>query len=233
MAASLKALDRPRSLSDRAYTTLRAHLMSGRFSSGQMLQEEGLAAQLGVSRTPVREALARLASEGLLESSGRSFVLPALSRADIEDIYELRLMLEPTAVSHVAERIAGRKDLQPLREQLAAMAAAHSSDDREAFIEANYRYRAVWLRLVPNRRLLRAIELYADHVRYLRALTLGDRATRSVVLKGLKRLTSTFAAGKPDEAAAAMRDHLREAKRILQEALDRQTESEDGHAVHI
>ena len=233
MAASLKALDRPRSLSDQAYTTLRAHLISGRFASGQMLQEEGLAAQLGVSRTPIREALARLASEGLLETAGRSFVLPALSRTDIDDIYELRLMLEPAAVRHVAEHLPGRKDLQALRDELAAMAAAHASDDTDGFIEANYRYRAAWLRLVSNRRLLRAIELYADHVRYLRALTLGDRATRSVVLKGLKRLTSTFAAGNPDEAAAAMRNHLGEAKRILQEALERRSEGGDGHAVQV
>jgi DNA-binding GntR family transcriptional regulator len=233
MAASLQALDRPRSLGDRTYAALRTHLLSGRFSGGEPLPETTLAAQLGVSRTPVREALARLASEGLLASVGRSFVLPALSRDDIDDIYELRLMLEPAAGRRVAERIAGRKDLQPLREQLAAMVAAHSAEDTEGFIEANYRYRAAWLQLVPNQRLLRAIELYADHVRYLRALTLGDPTTRSVVLKGLKRLTAAFAAGKADDAADAMGDHLREARRILREAIDHRIESGNGHGVHM
>jgi DNA-binding GntR family transcriptional regulator len=231
MAPSLKALDRPRSLSDRTYHALRDHLLSGRFADGQLLPEAGLAAQLGVSRTPVREALARLASEGLLESAGRSFVLPALSRADIDDIYELRLMLEPEAVCQAAGRIAGSAQLREIRDQVAAMTAAHAADDTEAFTEANYRYRAAWLELVPNRRLLRAIELYADHVRYLRALTLGNRETRIVVLRGLKRLAAAFAAGKADDAAVAMRDHLREAKRILQEALSRQQERQNGHAV--
>jgi DNA-binding GntR family transcriptional regulator len=233
MAPSLKALDRPRSLGDRTYHALRDHLLSGRVPDGQLLPEAGLAAQLGVSRTPVREALARLASEGLLESAGRSFVLPALSRADIDDIYELRLMLEPEAVRQAARRIAGSPQLRNIRDQVAAMAAAHADDDTAAFTEANYRYRAAWLELVPNRRLLRAIELYADHVRYLRALTLGDRETRVVVLKGLKRLAAAFAAGKPDEASAAMRDHLGEAKRILQEALARQQERQNGHAVQV
>lgn len=222
MAASLKTLDRARSLSDRTYLALRDHLVSGRFVGGEPMQEEALAAQLGVSRTPVREALARLASEGLLESSGRSFVLPALSRADIDDIYELRMLLEPEAIRQVAERLAGRKQLQPIHDQLAAMVAAHAAGDAEAFSDANYRYRAAWLELVPNRRLLRAIELYADHVRYLRVLTLGQVSTRTVVLKGLIRLAAAFADGKPDAAAVAMRDHLHEAKRILQEALDRQ-----------
>jgi DNA-binding GntR family transcriptional regulator len=66
--AALKTLKRPRSLGDSAYHSLRGHLRSGLIVSGQPLQEEDLAQQLGVSRTPVREALTRLASEGLLVS---------------------------------------------------------------------------------------------------------------------------------------------------------------------
>lgn len=231
MATSLKTLERPRSLGDRTYLALRDHLLSGRFSGGQSLQEAALAAQLGVSRTPVREALARLASEGLVEPAGRSFVLPALSRADIDDIYELRLILEPEAIRQAAPRLSGRGQSEPIRVQIAAMVAAHSAGDVPTFIEANYRYRAAWLAVVPNRRLLRAIELYADHVRYLRMLTLGDAATRAVVLKGLKRLATEFAAGRAADAAVAMGDHLREAKRILQEALARQEQRQNGHAL--
>jgi DNA-binding GntR family transcriptional regulator len=214
----LKVLERPRPLGDRVYMTLREHLCSGLLPSGRPLQEAALAAQLGVSRTPVREALARLASEGLLGSDGRSFVVPLLSEADIDDIYELRLLLEPEALRQVAMRIREKAQLVPLREQLAAMVAAHADNDVEAFMDANYRYRAAWLEMVPNRRLLRAIEIYADHVRYLRALTLGDRGVRTIVLNGLKRLAAALSAGDGAGASAAMRDHLLEAKRILREA---------------
>lgn len=196
-----------------------------------MLPEASLAAQLGVSRTPVREALLRLACEGLLEPSGRSFVRPVLSRADINEIYELRLMLEPEAARQVARQSRGRVWLKPIREHLAAMVEAHAAGDADAFIDANDGYRAAWLELVPNRRLLRATELYADHVRYLRLLTLGDHATRKVVITGLKRLTAAFAAAKAGEAAAAMRDHLGAAKRILLEALELEENGELEHGV--
>ena len=211
----LQVLKRPEPLGDRVYATLREYVRAGRIPTGQPLQEAALAAQLGVSRTPVREALARLASEGLVEAEGRSFTLPALSVGDIEDIYALRFLLEPEALRLIAAEKPERKTLAPLRAALDDMAAAHEARDGAAFMEANYRYRDAWTALVPNKRLVRAIHLYADHVRYLRAFTLDDAAVRLLVLKGLKRLALALAAGDGEAAAAAMRSHLANAQRIL------------------
>lgn len=215
MIARLQALERPEPLGDRVYATLREYLRAGRIPTGQPLQEAALAAQLGVSRTPVREALARLASEGLVVAEGRSFTLPVLALSDIEDIYALRFMLEPEALRLVAASRPDRKQLAPLRRALEDMAAANEAGDGAAFMDANYRYRDAWTALVPNKRLMRAIQLYADHVRYLRAFTLDDAAVRTLVLKGLKRLTMALAAGEGEAAAQAMRAHLENAKRIL------------------
>lgn len=215
MNDKLQTLERPEPLSERVYSTLREHLRAGRIAAGQPLQEGVLAAQLGVSRTPVREALARLASEGLVVADGRSFTFPALSVGDIEDIYALRFLLEPEALRLVAARRPDRKALAPLRVALEDMAAAHEAGDGAAFMEANYRYRDAWTDLVPNKRLVRAISLYADHVRYLRAFTLDTPAVRGIVLKGLKQLLAALAAGDGDAAAAAMRTHLGNAKGIL------------------
>jgi len=217
MIAKLKVLQRPESLSDRVYATLRDYLRAGRVPLGQPLAEAALAAQLGVSRTPVREALARLAADGLLVSDGRSFTVPVLSDGDVEDIYALRFLLEPEALREIAAARPSKKTLAPLRRALEEMVAAHAEDDGAEFMEANYRYRTAWMALVPNRRLARAIELYADHVRYLRAFTLGESVVRSVVLKGLRRVQAALGAGDGEAAAKAMDAHLREAKRILLE----------------
>jgi DNA-binding GntR family transcriptional regulator len=221
MIARLQALERPEPLGDRVYATLREYLRAGRIAAGQPLQEAALAAQLGVSRTPVREALARLASDGLVVAEGRSFILPALTVADIEDIYALRFLLEPEALRLAAASRPDKKQLAPLRKALDAMAAANEAGDGAGFMEANYRYRDAWTALVPNKRLVRAIQLYADHVRYLRAFTLDDPAVRAVVLKGLKRLMLALAAGDGDAAAQAMQSHLENAKRILLELTGR------------
>jgi len=163
----------------------------------------------------VREALARLASDGLVVAEGRSFIVPALAEGDIEDIYALRFLLEPEALRLVAASRPERKALAPLRAALDEMAAAHEAGDGAAFMDANYRYRDAWTALVPNKRLVRAIHLYADHVRYLRAFTLDNAAVRALVLKGLKQLTAALAAGDGEAAAAAMRAHLENARRIL------------------
>jgi len=217
MITKLKGLPSPEPLGDRVYATLREYLRAGRVPVGQPLAEAALAAQLGVSRTPVREALARLASDGLLVSDGRSFIVPALSDDDVENIYALRFLLEPEALREIAAARPARKTLAPLRKAIDDMAAAHAAGDGAEFMEANYRYRTAWMALIPNPRLARAIELYADHVRYLRAFTLGDAAVRNVVLKGLRRLQATLTAGDGEAAAEAMNAHLREAQRILLE----------------
>jgi len=215
MVTRLRTLQRPEPLGERVYATLRDYLRAGRIRAGQPLQEGVLAARLGVSRTPVREALARLASEGLVVADGRSFALPSLSVGDIDDIYALRFLLEPEALRLVAVSRPDRKALAPLRAALEDMAVANEAADGAAFMEANYRFRDAWTALVPNKRLVRAIQLYADHVRYLRAFTLDTPAVRSIVLKGLRQLASALADGDGEAAAQAMRMHLGNAKRIL------------------
>ncbi len=215
MVTSIKPLQRPLALGDQVYQTLRGHLRNGTIVSGQPLQEVQLAEKLGVSRTPVREALARLASEGLLASDGRSFVVPSLSLEDVDDIYEVRFLIEPAALRRVAEFTTDAVVRAPIDEALAAAAAAYKGNDADAFREANIRFRNAWIALVPNRRLVRAIEQYADHMMRIRALTLGDPKIRNIVLKGLKRIAEALAAGDGDAAAAAMRDHLGEAKRCF------------------
>ncbi len=215
MVSSLKPVERPLALSDQVYQTLRANISDGKILPGQALQEVQLAALLGVSRTPVREALTRLAGDGLLCADGRSFVVPSLTLADVDDIYELRSLLEPEALRRVAAQTTDPKVHAPILDALEASRAAHEAGDNVAFMEANARFRSAWLALVPNPRLARAVELYANHVHHLRSVTLDSTKVRNVVLGGLKRIARALVAGNGDAAALAMQDHLTEARQAF------------------
>lgn len=216
-AAPMLPLQRPQALAEQVYRALRDRLRSGAIGAGEVLQEVPLAAQLGVSRTPVREAMARLASEGLLATDRRSFAVPALTLADVDDIYELRFLLEPAAMRGIAARAAAAR--APIGAALEAAAAAHRAGDAAAFREANVAYRQAWLKLVPNTRLVRIIELYADHMQHIRTLTLGEARVRTIVLRGLRRITAALAAGDADAAEHAVREHLQQARLAFVEAL--------------
>jgi DNA-binding GntR family transcriptional regulator len=212
---SLKPVERQLALAEQVYNALRAQLRSGAIGAGQALQEVPLAEQLGVSRTPVREAMARLASEGLLAADRRSFTVPALSLQDVDDIYEVRFLVEPAALRRIAPLAADAARRRAIDAALVDAAAAHRGGDSDAFREANVRYRAAWLALLPNARLVRVVELYADHLQHIRALTLDDASVRTVVLRGLKRITAALAAGDGDTAAKAMHEHLLQARRAF------------------
>lgn len=220
MPPQLKPLDRPIALADQVYQTLRDQLRTGRIGPSERLQEVALATQLGVSRTPVREALARLASEGLVEADGRSFAVPGLTSDDLADIYALRSLLEPEAVRLASARAADSALRKPLESALADAVAAHAAGDAEAFIAANTRFREAWLALVPNGRMVRAIGVYADHVRHLRVLTLADPDVRAGALEGMKQIASALCSGDAAAAGRAMLEQLERAKRALVDQMD-------------
>jgi DNA-binding GntR family transcriptional regulator len=216
---TLRPIERSASLAEQVYVTLRERLRSGAMSWDEPLREVALAAQLGVSRTPIREALARLASEGLIRVGGRSFAVPALSEEDIEEIYELRVLLETEAIRQAAMSAPPGRDrsLVAIRHALRAAEAAHGAGDAKRFVTANREFRGAWLALVTNRRLVQAVELYADHVRALQRSTLGVPARQRVVIAGMKAMHDAVQARDGEAASRSMRHYLGVARDAMRE----------------
>ncbi|MCX7167367.1 MAG: GntR family transcriptional regulator [Rhodocyclales bacterium] len=229
MNTSIKPLDRPAGLADRVYHQLRDNIGSHQIRPGERLQEVSLAAQLGVSRTPVREALARLENEGMISVEGRGFVVPELTDADVEEIYQLRFLLEPAAARSAIAEITGAADLASMASAIDDAVAAEKGGDFRAFLDANSRFHNAWRALVPNRRMSKLLDQYVGHVRFLRVLTLGDATARKAALTGMKNIHGAFKKRDADAAAAAMHKHLEAAKHFLIEAIaqiDREKEAE-------
>ena len=94
------------SVREKTYESLKSAIFSGRYSPGERLAEEHLAQELGVSRTPVREALHKLEQDGLIEPmGGRGFCIPRDSREEIEDLFEIRTVLEGYTLKLICEKI--------------------------------------------------------------------------------------------------------------------------------
>ncbi|MFH1873542.1 MAG: GntR family transcriptional regulator [Pseudomonadota bacterium] len=234
MNTSIKPLERPAGLADRVYHQLRDNIGSHQIRPGERLQEVSLAAQLGVSRTPVREALARLESEGMIAVEGRGFVVPELTDADIEEIYQLRFLLEPAAARTAVAEISSPTDLASMAAAIDEATAADKNGDFRAFLEANSRFHNAWRALIPNRRMSKLLDQYVGHVRFLRVLTLGDASARKTALTGMKNIHAAFKKRDPDAAAAAMHKHLEAAKHFLItaiEEIDQEKEAEQSASV--
>jgi DNA-binding GntR family transcriptional regulator len=108
-----------------------------------------------------------------------------------------------------------------IRRALDQAERAHSRADAESFIAANRAFRAAWLSLVRNRRLARSVELYAEHVRALQLLTLGDPQRQKVVLRGMKEILRALEHRDEREAAQAMKRYLVISRSAMLQAADR------------
>jgi DNA-binding GntR family transcriptional regulator len=193
----------------RVYDHLRVEILEGELEPGTELAEVALSEQLGVSRGPIREAIGRLAAEGLVEvRPRRGAVVRSLSKEEFLELYQVREALERMAVQLAVPRLTETqlKELAALNEVMDS-SAAH--EDVHGFFEANVAFHGRLLEASGNRKLQ---ELYRQLLgqlgRYrLRSLTLRGNLQRSVsehaaILRAAKR-------GDADRAAQLMAEHIR------------------------
>ena len=196
---------------DAVYDRLRRDLANGRIAPGEKLSETGLAEALGVSRTPVREALSQLMNDGLLVALGRGYTRPDLSAADVEHIYEMRLLIEPAVARQSAEQ-AGHGDVRTLEQALEEEEAAADLPDPAAFIDANLAYRAALLAPCHNDRLTSCAQLFTDQICQVMHLTLGPVANRRTTVDFHRAIFDGVRDRDGTRAAAAMTELLYRAR---------------------
>jgi DNA-binding GntR family transcriptional regulator len=198
-------------LRDQAYAALRDMLRSGSFPADGAVEND-LAAQLNVSRTPVREALFQLCREGFLEDTGRGYRVPELSAADMEEIIELRLMVEPDAAALAVSR-AEPAAVRAIKREAENEAKAHRAGDVGAFIAANAAFRMRLLESCGNRRVSQVLGGLDDQIQRLRARTLNVAANRELTIAQHAKVMEALGRRDGDAAARAMRVLLKAARK--------------------
>lgn len=196
------------SLADRVYGRIRALILSGELAPGEPLRQEALAEGLGTSRTPLREALNRLASEGLIEfRPHRSAVVATFTARDIEADYEARALLEPAAARLAAER-APRETAAALESALEAQRRAGQDIERQ--FEANRGFHVALVAGSGNPHLTRFVEsLWGGRIApvfYARQARRPGRTRQD--LREHTEIAKLVGAGDADAAAEAVGQHL-------------------------
>jgi DNA-binding GntR family transcriptional regulator len=222
VAIAAREAAHPGSLVEVAYQRLREQILDNSLPPGFRALEQELADRLGISRTPVREALIRLQQEGLVEVIPRHGmqVLP-VSAADMKDIHEVLTALEGAAAEIVARRAPGEAELAPLVQASRDMAKALKVDDLDAWAEADERFHRGLIELSGNRLLIEAVLNLWDRAHRARVATLRLRAKPVNSTKEHTLLLERLRAGDAKGAVEANRAHRERASRELLEILER------------
>lgn len=220
----------PRSLGAQAYDEIRARLRTDAVTPESRLVEADLAAQLGMSRVPIRQALHSLVAEGLLVGTARGYRVPTLSSRDIEDVFELRKLLEPRAAALAARDIT-EQQIEALRQHISSAWQAHREGDIGWLFQCSLRFRDTWLGAVRNARLAETITRYSDQVLQVRHLTLKIPAIQEAAIVGFEAILKALEARDSIAASDVMLQFVLAAERdyaALQEGTAQGDTAESG-----
>jgi DNA-binding GntR family transcriptional regulator len=219
-------LTAPKQLRDLAVERLRAMIAQGKLRGGDWLRQAALSAELGISYTPIREALKQLEAEGLVEHVPyRGVRVVEFRLDDILDIYAIRLALEPQAAASAAQRIA-EPDLEALRQLHGRMCQLHGAEALAEVRELNERFH---LKIVEASgrtyliRTLRAIWTWFPKMLWSQFLPDGDPPQREAQDNAdHAQILAALEARDPEAAECATRQHLERARQTLLDALEAQ-----------
>jgi DNA-binding GntR family transcriptional regulator len=213
-------IDRPRSLAATVAERLRQAIVDAELALGSELSEAGLAAKLGVSRTPVREALNLLQQQGMVNiipQRGSYVFFP--TEQDIVDLCEYRIVLENRAVTFSMAR-QREATLARLNEALAIMEQARNDGDRVAYSRADTLFHEAFIRNCRNRYLQEAYDLVAGQISTLRthlSVPIAGAQDRSYVHH--RQVAEAFAAGNMPVIEGILTEHILATRQSYIEAM--------------
>ncbi len=204
-----------RSYVEQVYNYLRRQIMDSSLHPGDNIGDVELAGSLGVSRTPVREALRQLEMEGLLvRTPRRGWTVRILNAQDLEEIFELKICLE-SLLTREATRHTTPETRIKLLEAMQAMEEATVARDQQCWLAADDRLQEVLYGAAPNGRARQILSSLNAQWRwiFLRLLSLEERMAQSA--REHRAIVDRVLAGDGSGAAALVEDHLDSVKRYL------------------
>jgi DNA-binding GntR family transcriptional regulator len=207
---NVSRIERPGSLKDLAYQEIKNHLLSGRLREDTIYSANQFADLLGVSRSPVREALLQLAAEGyLVFIEGRGFRVREFSEKEIKDIFEARQVIESYVVQRLVTGVSD-EDLRPLEQLQKLMTERAESGDTIGFLEADKEFHMTLARCHGNQMMVSIMENIRNYFSIFGLKVIAHEGVQRVheVLREHNEILKALRRKDKKSAVQAMREHL-------------------------
>ncbi|MFE1166058.1 GntR family transcriptional regulator [Nocardiopsis sp. NPDC058789] len=199
------------SKSEYAYEEIKQRILADELSPGEAVNQEGIAAELGISTTPVREAFKRLASEGLMAlATHKDARVTELTLTEAQSLYEVRLNIDPLAARWAAER-RSEADIALVRQAVSALHPLTGTSELPALIAHREFHRAIY-RASHNEPMIEILDSLWDKADRYRQFTLKYRADTEAEIERVRgehqALADAVIDGDPSGAEDIMRQHI-------------------------
>lgn len=203
------------------FETIREAIISGYLRPGERLMEVQLAEEMGVSRTPVREAIRKLELEGFLVMMPRKGAYVAgISMKDIADVFEIRASMESLAAGLAAERIT-EEELENLKQILVSVAESADHNDLDGIVHTDTDFHDIIYKASRNDRLIQIINNLMEQIQRFRATSLAFPGRMKVTVEEHRKLVEAIANRDVSLAKALAQEHVENAENSMLEALER------------
>lgn len=216
--SKLNSLKQPESLTKLAYDALLESILVGHLQPGIIFNEKTLALDLGISKTPVREALLELSVMGLVTFLPRKGVIVnKFGEQDVYEIFEIRKAIEGTAVEKIAQ-MSPSPDLSHSKDLMESQQQAVDRNDKKAFLDADRSFHATLGKIIENKRLEFILENMRNMVELMSVQALHVTNRDKAVIKEHQLIITAIEEGNPQGARTAMINHLENSEKAVMDS---------------
>lgn len=224
MASGLSTDSPAQTAAEGVYEQVRREIIDGTLEPGARIVEERVAEAVGVSRTPVREALMRLERENLIARSGRGMVVRSFSAGEVYDIYDLRAQVESYAARLATERISGHEiqELRSIQERMLEVLSTGSSSDfgwSKRLAQINQSFHLVVVQAARSAPLERIMTHVVQTPVIYKAYLWYDETSKRRSAEDHDTMLEHLEAGEAEAAEACWRQHIEFGRDVLVEQL--------------
>ncbi|MGD2185321.1 MAG: GntR family transcriptional regulator [Desulfobacterales bacterium] len=218
----LQAFQERKSLGEHVFESLKHSIVRGKISSGEWLVESHIAETLGISRTPVREAIHKLEREGLVERQPRGgFTVLGLNRDDIEETFGIRSVLESYAARLAAVK-HNEEELEALEKKIEEFQSALNRNKMHLLPAINTEFHDLLYSLSKSPKLINMINGLRDQIYRCREMILKERTFASTSNLDHKKMLKYIRKRDAEGAERMVRDHILRGQEMVLKEYDRQ-----------